>query len=278
MTPKMINGVANASAKRGSIASSTGSISKMDFAALGRAPLRLTMGGRRVTSRDLQIVEATDELLEEEVPEPDGVAQSVSLLRGFNATIPSADKSRSRRRQTRNVEAPRLGLKRLGLHARGMLGDEEDHETQSVVSEDDVVLVESGGTIGRKKGKKRGRQSLSASVIFGRDELVRQTHEIERDKENIHVRRVCGTNGLSVSRSLNPLSQALINNEISEITRKIDALDAIRQKLEQDLLKLQEDELELDDECTRLSVCSIQSVLMPYNSGRSQGEIGSGGV
>ena len=37
-------------------------------------------------------------------------------------------------------------------------------------------------------------------------------------------------------------------SEISEITNKIEALDAIRTKLEQDLLKLQEDELELDDE------------------------------
>lgn len=245
MTPKMINGVAYASSKRDSIASATGSISRMDFAILGRAPLRLTMGGRRVTSRDLQIVEATDELLEEEVPEPDGVAQNVSLLRGFNATIPSADKSRTRRRQTRNVEAPRLGLKRLGMNARGMLGDDDDHE--SVASEDDVVLV--GGTTGKKtKGKRRGRQSLSASVVFGRDELVRQTAEIERDKENIHVRRVCAASRLLKLCVLN-VCQALINNEISEITHKIEALDAIRTKLEQDLLRLQEDELELDDEC-----------------------------
>ncbi|EKM48969.1 uncharacterized protein PHACADRAFT_189010, partial [Phanerochaete carnosa HHB-10118-sp] len=93
MTPRMINGVANASAKRDAIASSTGAISTMDFAALGRAPLRLTVNSRRMTSRDLQIVEATDELLDEEVPEPQGIAQNVSLLRGFNATIPSADKS-----------------------------------------------------------------------------------------------------------------------------------------------------------------------------------------
>ncbi|EEB86624.1 hypothetical protein MPER_16355, partial [Moniliophthora perniciosa FA553] len=50
------------------------------------------------------------------------------------------------------------------------------------------------------------------------------------DKENIHVKR------------------SLINSEISEITRKIEALDGIRTKLEGDLLKLQEDELELDAE------------------------------
>lgn len=45
------------------------------------------------------------------------------------------------------------------------------------------------------------------------------------------------------------LPKSLINSEIAEITHKIEALDSIRSKLEQDLLKLQEDELELDDEC-----------------------------
>jgi len=40
-----------------------------------------------------------------------------------------------------------------------------------------------------------------------------------------------------------------MHSEIAEITSKIEALDGIRVKLEQDLLRLQEDELELDDEC-----------------------------
>lgn len=43
--------------------------------------------------------------------------------------------------------------------------------------------------------------------------------------------------------------QSLIHSEIEEITHKIQALDGIRARLEQDLLKLQEEELELDDEC-----------------------------
>lgn len=161
----------------------------MGFATLGRAPLRLGLNSRRITSRDLQIVEATDELLDAEVPDLDGVASNVSLLRGFNATIPSADKGRSRRRQMRNVETPRIGLKKLGMSARGLLVDEEDHEHQSVTSEDDVVViprVESG----QKKGKKRGRESLSTLKTLGKDELTRQAKEIQRDKENIHVRRV----------------------------------------------------------------------------------------
>ena len=51
-----------------------------------------------------------------------------------------------------------------------------------------------------------------------------------------------------------------MGNEIAEITTKIQALDAIRVKLEQDLLKLQEEELELDDECERPLALPIQLV------------------
>ncbi|KAI0089996.1 WD40 repeat-like protein [Irpex rosettiformis] len=227
MTPRMASATANAASRR-VIGSSSVSSSRMDFATLGRAPLRIGLGSRRMTSRDLQVIEATDELLEEEIPEPEGVASNVSLLKGFNATIPSAEKARTRRRQTRNIDAPRLGLKKLGMGSRGLLMDDED---ESVASEEDVVLVGSSTSKGKKgKTTRKGRTSLSAKVHLGKEELVRQTHEIQRDKENLHVRR------------------ALINNEIAEITHKIEALDAIRSKLEQDLLKLQEDELELDDE------------------------------
>lgn len=189
MTPRMINAAATVSSRPRASIGSSGS-SSLNFATLGRAPLRLGLGSRRITSRDLQIFEATDELLHEEVPEPEGVAQDVSLLRGFNATIPSSEKGRTRRRQTRNVETPKLGLKRLGMSARGLLG--EDDEGESVASEDDVVMVGRSDPRGRKSlaKKKRGRQSLSAGKVFGKDELVRQTNEIKRDKENLHVRRV----------------------------------------------------------------------------------------
>ncbi|KAI0072362.1 WD40 repeat-like protein [Panus rudis PR-1116 ss-1] len=229
MTPRMVNTAATVSSRsRPSLAPS--GRSRVDFATLGRAPLKLGLGSRRVTSRDLQIFEATDELLHEEVPEPEGVAQDVSLLRGFKATIPSSEKGRTRRRQTRNVETPNLGLKRLGMKSRGMLGEEEDHEGESVASEDDMVMVSEARGRKPKAKKRRGRQSLSAGIVLGKDELLRQSHEIELDKENLHVRRT------------------LISAEINEITHKIEALDAIRSKLEQDLLKLQEEELELDDE------------------------------
>ncbi|KAF7306485.1 Trp-Asp repeats containing protein [Mycena indigotica] len=215
MTPRMINSTANASLRRQTLgpASKPMANSKLDFATLGRAPLKLGLGSRRITSGDLQIVEATDELLESEIPEPDGVASDVSLLRGFNATIPSAEQGRARRRQMRSVETPRIGLKRLGMSARGLMTDDDEHDGHSVEKE-------SGG----------GRESLSTAKTLGKDELTRQSKEIIRDKENIHVRR------------------NLVHSEIAEISHKIAALDAIRAKLEQDLLKLHEDELELDDE------------------------------
>ena len=155
-------------------------------------------------------MEATEELLEEDVPEPEGVATNVSLFKGFNATIPSADKSRIRRRQTRSVETPRLGLKKLSMGARGMLTSaEEDENDRDADSDDDVVVVEREVKGRKGKTKRKGRQSLSAAVKLGKDELVRQTQEIERDKENLHVRRV-GVMLVSDSRmnSLNSSSGA----------------------------------------------------------------------
>ncbi|TFK57514.1 WD40 repeat-like protein [Heliocybe sulcata] len=231
MTPRMMSSAGTVSSRpKASLRDkSSNSSHALDFATLGRAPLRMTLGGRRVTSRDLQIVEATEELLDAEVPEPEGVASDVSFLRGFNATIPSAEKSRSRRRQTRNLEVgEKLGLKRLGMSARGLLTEEEGHE--SVVSEEDMVMVGDRGRKERARGRRRGRESMAAGKKLGVDELRRQSDEIKRDKENLHVKR------------------KLINNEIVEITHKIEALDKIRQKLERDLLKLQEEDLELEDE------------------------------
>ncbi len=185
MTPRMIH---SATVSRGSLGTSSLAVQR-DYSTLGRAPIRFQIGSRRISSRDLQVVEATDELLDAEVPEPDGVASDISLLRGFNATIPSSEKGKTRRRQTRNVEA-RIGLKRIGAGPKSYMADEEERE--SVISEEDVVFVAHSDARGRKSKskRKRGRESLSANIVFGKDELLRQTQEIERDKENIHVRRV----------------------------------------------------------------------------------------
>ncbi|KAF8508746.1 WD40-repeat-containing domain protein [Gautieria morchelliformis] len=225
MTPRMMNAAAASSSRRND-GRAGGASHQLGFATLGRSPMRLSLRSRRVTSRDLQIVEAAPELLREDVPEPEGIASDVSLLRGFKATMPSATKGKMRRRQARNVDVGPLGLKKLGSNVRGLL--DEDLVEAEASEGDDVVLI--GKKKGKWKPKRRGRQSLGAGIAFGKEELERQTDEIIRDKENSHVRRT------------------LISSEISEITHKITALDAIRNRLEQDLLKLQEDELELDDE------------------------------
>lgn len=231
MTPKMISNAASSSSRVPSTLA--GPDARYDLATLGRAPLRFGLGTRRLTSNDLTVAEANAEILNADLPMLNGNASpEVSFLRGFNATIPSSERGKTRRRQMRNVEAPHMGLKKLGMSARGLLTEDEAHDHESA-SEDDVVVVRSKG-----KGKRgrRTRESLGATVSLGKDELRRQEKEIRLDKENIYVRR------------------ALLHSEISEITSKIDALDAIRSKLEDDLLKLKEDELELDDERESLSV------------------------
>ncbi|KAL1693012.1 WD40-repeat-containing domain protein [Schizophyllum commune] len=268
MTPKMTAATVSAASSKqaGQRPALTSSDSrKVDFATIGRGSLRIGLGSRRLTSRDLQIVEATDELLQVDVPEPDGVASNISLLRGFNATIPSSEQGKTRRRQMRNVDTPKLGLKRLGMDARGLLtAEEEEHD---LASDDDVVVVARHGGLGKgKKKRRRGRESLAATKVLGQDELTRQKNEILRDKENLHVRR------------------SLIHNEIDEITRKIATLDSIRLKLEDDLVKLQEDELELDDELegvkervefeqsqSRQTSASAQQLHLPHSSRRRKG-------
>lgn len=184
MTPRMVNSAANISSRKRPSLGNPSSV-RLGFATLGRAPLKLGLGSKRITSGDLQILEATEELLDTEVPEQEGVASNVSLLRGFNATIPSSEQGKTRRRHIRNVDTPRLGLKKLGMNARGMLSEEDDYEGRSIASEDDVVVVRHP-----HKGKK-ARESLSASKRLGKEELTRQRKEILVDKENIHVRKVC---------------------------------------------------------------------------------------
>jgi len=122
-----------------------------------------------------------------------------------------------------------MGLKQLGMRARGML-EEPDDDLGSKSDEDMVLVGRTRKAKVKPKLKRRARESLSATVALGRDELLLQTKEIMVDKENIHVR------------------QTLINSELEEITRKIDALMDVREKLERELLHIHEDELELDEE------------------------------
>jgi division protein 1 len=174
MTPRMVHHATTRS-RRGE---PSGITSKYDFATIGRAPLHLGLG-RRVTSRDLQIAESAPDLLNADIPDPEGVAQDVSLFQGFQATIPSSERNKTRRRRMRNVKFEgdeELGQSRLGTAARGLLTND---------------LTDVGGRATKKKAKKTTREPLSTSRVLGKEELGRQRKEILRDKENLHVRCVC---------------------------------------------------------------------------------------
>jgi division protein 1 len=202
MTPKMMAHAQTVSVRPRAIGTSS-TRPTLDFATIGRTPARLGLGARRTTSRELEVVETASELLAVVLPDPSPEEEMgrPSLLRGFEATVPSADTARQRRRATRNVDAPRLGLKRLSLGARGLMAEEAESE------EDVVVVAAAREQRGRRGRKKRGRESLSANKVFGREELKRQTREIARDKENLHVRRVC----ISPSYTLRaPLASSLV--------------------------------------------------------------------
>lgn len=193
MRPRILNAAVAAGA---SVSSSTSSA-----ALVGRRQARLTQGfsitspGRSlvriggairqgpITSNDLRILEASDEILLNagitDLPDATGIAADVSLLRGFQATVPSALEGRSRRRKARAREGPKLGLKAMGEQARGLLteGDVDDEEASAFQSKE--------ARKARRANAARGKEEpLSA------DELMKQNEEIMLEKENINVRRV----------------------------------------------------------------------------------------
>lgn len=173
MTPRMVHHATTRS-RRGE---PSGITSKYDFSTIGRAPLHLGLG-QHVTSRDLQIVESAPDLLKADIPEPEGVAQDVSLFQGFQATIPSSERNKTRRRRMRNVQfagGEESEQRRLGMEARGLLTND----------------IDDFGGRGAKRKAKKTREPLSAAKVFGKEELGRQRREILQDKENLHVRCVC---------------------------------------------------------------------------------------
>ena len=186
------------------------------------------------TASSLAILESVPRLASLSVAAPVDMSQP-SLYRGFKATIPSSEVAKQRRRAVRgglvDEELGNQGLKRLGDRARGLLGNEVPEEVPS-----------------RRKKRREGRRVSGVGLLTdGKlflEDLVQQADEIAQDKENLHVRTV----RCSGSRGLRADGQSLIHAEISEVFAKIDALEAIRRRLESSLLRLQEEQLELDDE------------------------------
>ncbi|KDN45098.1 WD40 repeat-like protein [Tilletiaria anomala UBC 951] len=229
MRPRMLQAAAAASASISNASHSS------NMLGLQSGSLRLTNPGRSlvrfgnmvrhgpITSTDLRIQEASDQILLTaamgDVEEPTGIAAEVSLLRGYQATIPSALEGKSRRRKARGRDAPHMGLKSMGNSARGLLTDGDAAESQRDVS------------ISREARKaRRSAAAKGKEIPLSEEELQEQLGDILTDKENLSVRRM------------------LLNSEMSELEAKIAALENVKHGLHCSLVGLQEEELELNDE------------------------------
>lgn len=141
---------------------------------------------RRATSTSLRILEVAPSLLSIPVPDAEPASSgNVSLLRGFQATVPSADTGKERRRKVRGSLADSgiggsVGVKRIAAK-EGVVDGAEDEEE---------------GEILNPKERRRRRRETAAhnngtkGHDIGAEELVRMQDEIKWDRENLVVRKV----------------------------------------------------------------------------------------
>jgi division protein 1 len=112
-----------------------------------------------------------------------------SLIRGFRATIPSSEVAKQRRRMIRGglIEEElggKIGLKKLGDRARGLLMERGEEEEERELD------------VGRKSRRRKARESRRQSDgrhLEGKlhlEDLLQQADEIAQDKENLQVRTV----------------------------------------------------------------------------------------
>ncbi|PWN50959.1 WD40 repeat-like protein [Violaceomyces palustris] len=216
-------------------------------------------GASGLTSHDLYVLEESDRILATAAQDLDldrfgtpdaasngrqaieaskrgAIDSNVSLLRGFQATIPTAFEGRQRRRKVRAIasgydevapgQSPRrMGLKAMGDKARGLMVEENESPSSSFSSREQrkarrVQASREG------KGKGNGHHYPGLDI----EELEKQISEIGREREDISVRR------------------SLIDSEISAVEAKIKTLEKVKSGLKERLMGLSEEELELRDE------------------------------
>ncbi|CAD6915598.1 unnamed protein product, partial [Tilletia laevis] len=170
---------------------------------------------------------------------PGGIASQVSLLDGFNATLPSALQGRTRRRKARASHRPHMGLKAMGDSARGLLADAPpEPSSSSAAAEAEAAAASTFETKEARKARKAARGASlgkDAAAPLTAPELEAQVDEIRQDKERLNVRRM------------------LLTAEITEVDHKIAAIEAVRNELHRGLVGMREEELELDEELTGVS-------------------------
>ncbi|CAO1613561.1 unnamed protein product [Sympodiomycopsis kandeliae] len=152
----------------------------------------------------------------------------VSLLRGFEATTPSAKQARERRRKERARQGPRLGLKQMGDRARGLLTDGAADLDSADASFD--ASYSSPSSRDTKRKERQALRSKAKDIPLSEESLQRQSGEVVKEKDDIDVRR------------------RLLQTEVAQVELKMAALQAVKDGLTRDLLSLKEEELELDDE------------------------------
>lgn len=153
----------------------------------------LSMGPVQPTSSTgIQILERADVL--SRLPLEGDAAPSVSLIRGFKATIPTSELSKQRRRLIRGglVDEDlggKLGLKALGDRARGLLteGGAEELEQQL---QSEKERRKDGKRSRRKKLRQRRSTMAHLEGKLHLEDLLQQADEIAQDKDNLAVRRV----------------------------------------------------------------------------------------
>lgn len=190
-------------------------------------------------------------------------ADQVSLLRGFEATIPSARLGRERRRKERARDGPRLGLKHMGDQARGLLTD----GTSSNLDADESIVSDAGGPSSsvtapfssreKRKERRASMRAKAAEAPLSEETLIRQDKDVKREKEDVEVRR------------------KLLHTEMAAVDIKIEALQQVKNDLQRSLLSLKEEELELDDE--QAGILEMIGIQRHKHSMPGTGRSGAGG-
>lgn len=162
--------------------------------ALLRLPTSLPSGfatlANRQTASSLAILEGVDRLASLSLDQPrHSLAEQPSLIRGFKATIPSSEMAKQRRRLIRGGMAEeelggKMGLKRLGDRARGLLTEGNGEEGEGSESSHD------GTRRSRRKAREKRRAGEAKSKNYHLEDLVKQADEIAQDKDNLQTRSV----------------------------------------------------------------------------------------
>lgn len=165
---------------------------------------KLPLMSERQNSTSLAILEQAPALLAsalaEDLPDSGAGGAGVSLYRGFKATMPSSEMAKQRRRRVRGgladdeVGGTKMGLKRLGDKARGLLTEGDDERDLEGETKESLGV---GRKARRRRKARRGSVGHAAGKELSMEELAVQADEIGVDKDNLHVRRV----GSGASRS-----------------------------------------------------------------------------